>query len=407
MSDWQTKRISPRRETRRRHPSSGNSKWELIGRWLLGALVVFAIFYAWMFVLPRVEITIFPETRQVALDDTVILTTKDAGSEEQVEIPVSKVSLPGEVEASFVTTGTKDTGERAHGNVVFSNLTGLTFELFVEDGLETIDGIEFVTTKPVSIPAARVSPDGAIVAGTVTADVVATEPGEESNIPPQKIFIKSVSADKQHKIYAQNEAAFSGGTTHDVRVISEEDVASAQESLRDLITHNIKEQIEKELDDQEVLIPETFELTNEVFSTEVELDQELEEFKYRLKATGEVVVYRRGDIFSRIKELIQAKTQAGEMIVSDIPDSITFDSIERRNEGTQINAHIVAAWSVSRDINIDQLKAMVLGKRESDARRILLSQPSITDVRFKWTLALDRRVPNIASHVNLVLGTRR
>lgn len=417
MSNFKSRKIGNKKQ-RKIKPHSGSSsrtqpmytsrRRGSMGKWVMTALVIIAGWYAIFFMLPRVEVIVIPETRELAFEDAMVLSSKAdaAQSEDPKLLPVSRVTLPGQVSQTFSATGSKDIGERASGNVTFFNHTGIPQEVFIEDGLETIDGIQFAVRGMVIVPGATVSADGDVVPGTVNADIVALEAGPKGNINPQKIFIKSVDSDKQHKIYAQNTNALAGGTSNVVSVASEEDIAKAQDILREQVKQQIMTDISAELDSNEGMIGDLFTFVDEDFSTEIKPDDVVTSFVYTLAARGEVLVYEETELNNRIKKSLESKLTPSESFVSQRPEDVSFVNVVQESNG-DIQVFVKAMMHVTQSLDTDQFVARILGKREADARRILLSSPSVTDVHFNWSLApFSKRIPKSSSHIKIMLGTR-
>jgi|GEM_PF-1415158 len=413
---WQTKSIKkPKRAMptrskgiRARRPGpKKNGKG--MGRWLIGALILLGFFYILFFLIPRVDITVIPESRVVSFEDTVVLTTKEnLPNEEALAKKVlkgKKVFVTDNEEDVFETTGEKDIGDRAEGTARFLNFTGLSQLVSIEDGLETNDGKLFTVKSPLTIPAASVSPEGDIVPGEIEANVVALKPGEESNILPQKIFIKSVPPEKQLKIFAETNSTLQGGTSEVVQVISQEDIDRAQEELKNKLTTKILEKISQNLPDEETYMEETLNFTREDFSSQVDVnvDDETSEFSYKLDAKAEIMVYKNEDLNNLIKKSLSEKLNANEMFLSDEPKDLEIVNIADDPAGNLLLS-LRADWLVSQPIDLEPILASLLGKREADARRIILKEKTVADVRFHWSFAIAKRVPNIESHVNLNLG---
>lgn len=416
MTNWQTKVINRPSRARPTKPQgirvrkfSSNRHGRGMGRWLVGALILLGFFYVLFFLIPRVDITIIPESRVVSFEETIVLTTDENLEVDKVMadkvLKGKKVFVTDSVEDIFETTGEKDIGSRAQGLAMFFNFTGLTQLVFIEDGLETNDGKLFTIKSPLTIPAASVSADGDIVPGEIEASIVALEPGEESNILPQKIFIQSVSPDKQLKIFAEVTTALQGGTSEVVQVISQTDIDQAQEELKNVLTTIILEKISQNLPDTETYMEETLTFTREDFSSKVDIniDDETSEFSYVLDAKTEIIVYQNEDLNDLIKRSLSEKLNANETFLSDEPKEFEIVNIADDPAGNLLLT-LKADWLVSQPIDLEPILTEILGVREADARRIILQTESVADVRFNWNLAIAKRVPNIESHVNLNLG---
>ena len=380
-----------------------------MGRWLVGAIILLSLFYVLFFLLPRVDITIIPESRVVSFEEVIILTTEENFEIEEIlagkVLKGKKVFVTDSIEDIFETTGEKDIGDKSEGMATFLNFTGLSQLVFIEDGLETNAGKLFTVKSALTIPAASVSPAGDIVPGRIEAGIVALEPGADSNISPQKIFIQSVPPDKQLKIYAEINSALLGGTSEVVQVISQADIDAAQEELKSILTTKILEKISQNLPVEEIFMSETLTFTREDYSSKVDIniDDETGEFSYTLDATTEIIVYKYDDLNNLIKKSLSEKLNASEMFLSDEPKDFEIVNISNDPAGNLLLA-LKADWLVSQPIDLEPILTEILGVREADARRIILRTESVADVRFNWNLAIAKRVPNIESHVNINIG---
>lgn len=369
------------------------------------AVMFVGIFYLVFRVLPRVDITVIPESRDLIIEDTVVLSSENEISDNMDNVLlVSRVSTVGKVGGSFDATGEKDIGNKARGTVTFYNGTGLTYDLPVDGELETIDGIIFKVNRNISIPPASVSPQGEIVPGSVSAEIIAVNPGSDSNIKPQKIFIKDVSPDKQNIIYAMNDETFEGGTSEKVTVVSQEDIDEARDKLRESLTRSVIMEMQQELDNDKIVLTETLELRDEVFRAGVELEDEVKEFDYELSAKAEALVVSEDVLNDLLLDMAYKKISPEEQLLSKTPDRRELRDINKDATGN-VRVTVYAVWSVGQPVNIESLRKKILGLKEADARRVLFQDPGVTDVRFDWSFTVLKRIPKVESRVTMELGS--
>jgi len=405
---WQTKNIGvPGKYTK---TSSSNSLYGRrtrgrgVFKWILAIVVVLAALYLLFFILPRVEITLVPESRTIE-QEVQIRFSEQASRVNATDriVPVQTLAVSNIVSSSFETTGEDNVGERARGTVNFFNLTGVEHQLLPEDGLENLDGLFFAVTTPVTIPAATVSADGDIVPGRISAEVVALEAGEASNLREQRLFISALTSDRQNKIYGEA-PALNGGTTEIIRIASQDDLDQAQEALRNELRQKLLVEIKDNLPAATVILEDTFELSAEEFKAAVSLDEELTEFEASLQAEGRVLAYTEADLNSLLKDLVLKQLASGEQLVSETPMDLFLEDLPPSNPEAGISdINIKYEWAVSQRVDLEGLKQSVLGQREAEARRTLLADPTVDDVRFNWILAISKKIPKIPSHVTLKL----
>ncbi len=412
-NQWKTKRIPSygRKKVNRRgasvgrnnQSSSAKGSWYTIASWILTAVIFVSVLYVVFRVIPRLTITIIPETRDVVVEDTLVLSTTEPDGDGDNYLMVKRVSVNSEIQEEFLATGEIDVGDKASGSVVFYNGTGLTYELFTEDVLETIDSIKFSVTRDVAIPPAYVSADGEIVPGSIESEITAIEPGEDSNIDPQRIFIRKVSPDKQNMIYAENKNKLTGGNSKKVVVISQDDISTARERLRKSISNSVIQDIKDGLNYGQIVLEETLSLSDEVFKSDTNIGDETSSFTYSMSATADVLVIDEQVLNEVLLGLAYKKIGPNEQFIFTDPDEREFKDVRVDIAGNTL-IDVYATWKVSKPVDFDSLKSEILGLREADARRILFKNPAITDVRFDWNFAILRRIPSISSRVTMELG---
>ncbi len=395
---WRTKKISGSKQKNRRRT---------IVKVLFLCIVFLLVYYVAAYMLPRVEVVLIPKSRDVKIDqDIYLVAKKNIDMENRVYLKGKEIIIEEEVENTFQVENEKNIGDRAEGNVWFFNYTGLSFDLFPEDELETAGGVSFVVREPLIIPPASVSENGEIVPGKIQAGIIAIEPGENGNIEPQKIFITSLPADKQLKIYAQSFEKLTGGTTKMAKVVAEDDIEKAREKLAEMLKNKVIQKANTLKADSEVVLSESFVLEDEEYQTEIQTGDEIEEFVMRLKAKGRVFAYKQEDLYNILKKEIDTMKYPQEVLIGDIPKDVTVENLRRDDTLGVYMVNVKAVWPVSNPLDIDGIKQQILGKKEPEARRIILSNPAIRDVIFIWDLAIRKAVPNIESHIKISVRQR-
>ena len=153
---------------------------------LLLTLVGLGLFGAYLFV-PTATISLQPKlidvgplSTTVTADPTVAVVDTSAGL-----IPATQLQVPVESSGTFPATGTQVTTTAATGSVRFSS-KNTVFEVPVPAGtvVSTANGIDFETTKSVTVPRANFDTHQP---GTAVADVAAQEDGDRGNVPANAI----------------------------------------------------------------------------------------------------------------------------------------------------------------------------------------------------------------------------
>ena len=211
----------------------GRPRWH---RWAI-VLAVIALFAAVggagaSYVLPTAEITVTPKT--VAVGPVAITVTADpaatAVDAANHVVPAKRVTLPLSVEDTFPATGQKVDQKTAGGTVTFtSNDTIDAVPIPAGTAVATSDGVQFVTTAPVTAPKATVS-GSTINAGVVDAPIQAVSPGPAGNVAAHAIDVASARL-QAFLISVDNADATSGGSRTVTKIVSQDDYDSAVKAL--------------------------------------------------------------------------------------------------------------------------------------------------------------------------------
>ncbi len=369
-------------------------------------LVVFAFIASlFIYVFPKVNITIVPET--ISVENDFELTISSQVDEFKVVdniFPAELIQIEDAVKKSFAATGEKNVGEKATGEVVFYNQTGLVQPLTSNNKLVTDDGIVFYLTDNVEIPKAEVSAEGNIVYGTLRADIIAVEAGEEGNISPGRLTIIDLPFSKQNKIYGEVKSKLTGGTSKIINVVSEDDLSQARDELEDELKPKLEEKVrdlltaDQYLDENLVI----FEVVAE--NKAVELQEETDEFDMEVGGKMRALVWDRQKIKGRILEKINSQVEKGKRVVETSSDVFEIEVVEANLQEGAAELKIHTRNQVSLPIDIANLKDELEGMSEYEARRFLLSQSNIKDVRFKFNYSITSRIPENGNRINIELN---
>ncbi len=368
-------------------------------------IVLVFVITLFIYVFPEVEVTIVPETETVNNSFEV----KIDGDLDRADLKNNK--FPGEVirveESSdkvFRATGEKNVGEKAAGEVVFFNQTGLVQPLTTENDLVTDDGVVFHLTQGVEIPKAEVSAEGNIVYGNITAAIVAVEAGEEGNIMPGRLTIIDLPFSKQNKIYGEVQSKLSGGTSKVIRVVSEEDLIKAEEELTDLLKPELKNKIREMLSGGQSLEDDLIEYEVVSVDKAVELEEEIDEFNMEVTVAAKALVWDEGEVREMIIEKIESEITSDKKLVETSQDvfEVQVEDFDL-NSGTA-DLKIETVNQISLPIDIEALKDELKGLTEFEARRLLLSKDNIKDARFKFRYSITSKIPENGNRINVKLN---
>ena len=158
-------------------------------------------------------------------------------------------SIPSEISGN--ATGKKDVGEKAKGTVTFFNNDNDPVNLSSGAEIRASNGEVFTLDKETRIPAATGDIFTGTKPGNADASVTAKDLGTEGNMPSGTRFtVGSAST-----LAARNDAAFSGGTTKNVTVVSKSDLDKLRADILKKGQAEAQSKLAEEAESGETVLP--------------------------------------------------------------------------------------------------------------------------------------------------------
>lgn len=209
-------------------------------------LIALALWY-WYSFTPEVEVEIFIESRPVSVEQTFTGNTDvDEIDIEDTKIPVRSIqTIEKSKSGTANATGVDVRGTQAGGIITLKCFLDGTEIIPSGTTLTTEDGLQFILVNDVSLTCP----------GFTDATVTAAAVGSEYNISSDKFF--SVAGYTSDQINATNITSFSGGTSEEFKVISEDDIKTLAEDLESRAKREAREEMNSTIPDGWEIIEST------------------------------------------------------------------------------------------------------------------------------------------------------
>lgn len=189
---------------------------------VIGLIAAIAGWYA----LPNVTVVATVRSTEISAEVNYAVAAEGASLPSDIAFTTPAIASEADVpfEISVPTTGVDRTPQdTASGEVILRNPTG--GEIAVPQGttLSIYQGVSYTTDADVTVPAAANN-----VAGEVTVNVTATEPGSAGNAE-QGMLTGVVGELGIH--YSNRDAAIEGGTDIEIAIVSEEDIQALEDKV--------------------------------------------------------------------------------------------------------------------------------------------------------------------------------
>ena len=391
-------------------------KWIIIGAC---AFVVLIGFLVWAFVFaPAADIAVAIRTTANNFSENVTFTTK-SGSENPTSgnflLEQKKVEKTNSVE--FTATGQKDIGEKATGTLnvaayLKSDSAGVPLRL-VDGTTFTYGNLSYTVTSGASISYPEndklcenyedgtVSKSGCLQTAKVT--VQANQPGTDSNIGPHDSGWDTnadTSMANSHSIY--NAAAFTGGTTNMVTVVSENDFNNAKAKLENQGREDGKAELVKQFGDDMIVIESSLEVVTSDPKSTPAVDEEVKSgVTPKVEATTTYTMFAVDK--TKVEEFIKAKTASS--VASDQKiyaiDKPFFENFTKQADN--YTAKLKSATQTGPKVTEEDILEKSRGKKIGEVTSLLKSINGVSSVKITPSFPWVGTVPDDPNKITIEL----
>ncbi len=348
-------------------------------------LVVFLVWAIWF--APRATIFISAKSNPVTVDRNVRLTLDGESSVSNGVIRVVRQEQKQDISVEFTASGTKRVGDKATGTMRLTRTSVSSLPLSVPSGTMFSAGdYRFASTEAATLSGSGIGTDG-VIQDAVTVKVQAVEVGEEFNLSSRQ-YSSNVGG------FTAMGSAMSGGTSRQVTVVSEGDIAKATEKLSEQKADGLKKKLISSFDSTSVVIEESFrqQQASPVSSTAVDAEAS-SPVTLKSTITASMLAVSRNNLSNFLNESIKKEIsgRAAQKIYDDGMKDVRFAQFTEGDSGAMVR--ITANGSVGPQIDEASVKEQARGKRYGDVQTRLEEIDGVEDVDVKFWPFWVRVVP--------------
>lgn len=331
------------------------------------ALFILALFLGSSYVfIPRASINILVE--QVDYEKNLvisILKTQPPVEEGAENILIGKeLSKEGSFEQEFSATGTKEIGQKASGEVTIYNNEDTLSHTIPAGSKFTSNSKVFLSTKAVTVGGATVA-SGQIVPGTIKVAVEAQNAGPDYNLGPSQFVIAGLAS----KITASSSEAFTGGTSKQVTIISEEDINKANKTVSDELAKKLAQELRTE-NAEYTILDEALSLDAVNLSTSENAGSEIDKFKASITAKLIVLSYQNSQVMNLAKELSSKQLEDNQELLVD-EDGINTKFSAQSEDGSSLTLDVGVQGKVVPKFDENEAIGKIKGKSVAQTEEII------------------------------------
>ena len=358
-------------------------------RLIVASLVILVIigFGAPTFIFPTFSITIHPKIESMDLDRIEIsaepaLTAPEASGR---KIPAIAINVEQTIKQEYEASGKKFVQERARGTVnIFNAFSSQPQVLVASTRLQDPSGKVFRLVERIIIPGAGVE-EGKIVPTSIAAEVIAEGSGDSYNIGPAEFRIPGFRGTPKYQgFYARSEKAFAGGFEGEARIVLSEDIKRASEDL----TRRVFELISQELDAKSPAGPDFLSPPGSREIAVVKIDtakvgERFELFPATVSARGRVLAVRRSQLHEVLAAILLPSASELALQTAPTQKELVLEGAKLEGGGSRLILALKGKLDYFRDINVEELKSILLTSTPKKAEAYLRGREEIGSFRIK------------------------
>ncbi len=375
----------------------------------LTGLIILGLGIVFYFILPRAEITIWPETEIFKQE---IVLTLDKGAE-QIDvpnkiIPAQLLTVEKSASEKFLASGKIIEKKRAEGVIrVYNVYSTKPLALRTETRFISEDGKLFRTKRRIVVPGKRIR-EGRIIPGHIDVEVRAVAPGEEYNIGPATFSIPGlVGTPKFHGFYGKSYSPMKGGFKGEVSQVSQADLDRAKATVLEKLFSNLEKSIKDKVPDGfEFILLNGQTIEHQIVEqlSSAKAGDKKDDFEFQAKVKSQAAIFNLSDIekFSKENVLLNIRDVYRDFLNNSLKINYSFKDIDLKQGKFTMLLEIEA--TIFSKINQETIKENIEGKTVPEAEIFLQAQPEIIKTQIDlWPFWVEK-IPQDKEKIQIELG---
>lgn len=355
--------------------------------------------------LSKTTLTVFPEFREPVVNAEFIAYPDRRDNSLSYEILTIDEVGEKQVQAS----GEEYVESQAKGVIEIIKTTPGSERLIKNTRFRTPDGLVFRIQESVVVPGALKDTSGALVPGTIQAEVFADTVGQEYNLAANTRFdvpgFKESNLNELYSaIYAINREAFTGGYKGQKFIINDAELSTARQELQLTLRTKLLEKVNTEKPAGFTTFPGSIAISYVALPT-VSYGENL--VTIREQAVLQLPLFKQDEFASYIaKETISTYNNEPVRIVD--PNALTFSyndlAINSSNLANQtaLNFKLTGKPLIVSEFNAEQLQKDLAGKAKTSISTVLTAHPGIKSARVAAKPFWRRSFPEDPTAITIV-----
>lgn len=329
---------------------------------LIGVVIIVLAIFLNEYFFHKSKLTIFVPAK--AIDKSLEVKGYLGSITEEDGLPISIATFSADFSESKATTGKREIGEKARGEVTVHNFDDREKTFSKGASLEA-NGLSFILDDEVKVASSSLTSDGsAKLPGKSKVKITASVIGPESNLGKSTRFkVEDLSTSL---CFAINDNALAGGTKKEVRTVAKKDI----DDLKSIVLDKSKKQNQtaKKLPPGNKFIEDLTETKLADLKFSKELGEEADSVKLQTSAKTTAYYYSEKKLTEDIVNLLKKNLQSGFKIEKE---KLTYKITDVEENDEEIILSLDVKAKEVRDIVYEDALKKIFGKSENDLKKIL------------------------------------
>jgi len=365
--------------------------------------IILALLGLGMLFIPKAQVLVYVEPRVLEKDAQVIADPSIKSVDEAAQ------KIPGEIVSTQVTgtgtggaTGKKQIGNGAKGTVIIINNTSNGINFPAGTVLASSDGLKFKTDNTASVSATLATDTDK---KTVTVNATAISFGPDSNLASGVNL--TVTNYSTSQVVAKTQGNFSGGTSQDVTVVSDDDQKKLLAQVLSDLRSKAVTQLQEKLTSGKKVLPET--LTEDVSKKTFNKDVNDQAQNFTLNATVNYkgTAFTDTDLKTMVAKLVETNVPDGYVL--NLSDSETQADVSHIEKDGRVVFTARFKAKLMPKIDTEKIRKQLIGRSISSAADILRSYENVLGSEIKISPSLPgplQRLPILDKNITVEVGLK-
>ena len=362
-------------------------------------LLIFGSVMAFM-VLPKATVTLKTDTSNISTDMTVIAdpAAQSLDQENGIIPAISKEFRKTDTE-KVTATGEKDQGNKATGTITVYNCTD--DDVTLPAGTVFLSsGLGFASNSAAQIPASDFFSNGTCKKNkSATVDVTATQPGDKYNLSAGREYTSNFSS-----TVTGTGSAMSGGTSKIVKVVTQDDVDKAKDTISKRAGTEAPEELMDDIrKDSYYPIEETLNAGTPTVTSSPAVGAEAGEVTVTSTTVFTMLGVKEEDLKKLIEESAKDKIDPSKQVIRDNGLDDATVTVEKKDAGGKMTLKFQTVVVAGPDLDEEELKKEIAGKKRGEIQDLLKNRPGVNDVEVAYSPFWVQTTPKSASKITIVV----